>query len=70
LEALSCLHLIKPEPLCSAITNIKRRQQSLLGRVNSEVGMPSETAAYWSSIQGKPTGGASRDYDRSSSSLS
>jgi len=50
--------------------NIKRRQQSLLGRVNSEVGMPSETAAYWSSIQGKPTGGASRDYDRSSSSLS
>jgi len=50
--------------------NIKRRQQSLLGRVNSEVVMPSETAAYWSSIQGKPTGGASRDYDRSSSSLS
>jgi hypothetical protein len=50
--------------------NIKRRQQSLLGRVNSEVGMPAETAAYWSTIQGKPTGGARRDYDRSGSALS
>lgn len=50
--------------------NIKRRQQSLLGRVNSEVGMPAESAAYWSTIQGKPTAGASRDYDRSGSALS
>ncbi|MEM9119832.1 MAG: hypothetical protein AAGD09_18400 [Cyanobacteria bacterium P01_F01_bin.56] len=49
--------------------NIKQRQQSLLGRVNSEIGMPIE-AAYWSTIQGKPTGGARRDYDRSNSALS
>ncbi len=50
--------------------NVKRRQQSMLGRVNSEVGMPAETADYWSTIQGKPSSGARTTYDRSSSALS
>lgn len=49
---------------------IKRRQQSMLGRVNEEVGMPAETVSYWSHIQGKPNAGAQRSYDRSQSALS
>ncbi|MEM1309281.1 MAG: hypothetical protein AAF722_16655 [Cyanobacteria bacterium P01_C01_bin.70] len=49
---------------------IKRRQQSLLSRANSEVGMPAESADYWGTIQGKPTARARQDYDRSGSALS
>lgn len=50
--------------------NVKRRQQSMLGRVNSEVGMPAEAADYWSHIQGKPSASARLNYDRSNSALS
>jgi hypothetical protein len=50
--------------------NIKRRQQSMLGRVNSEVGMPAEAADYWNTIQGKPSSSARTAYDRSGSTLS
>ncbi|HEY9888819.1 MAG TPA: hypothetical protein V6D02_10490 [Candidatus Obscuribacterales bacterium] len=50
--------------------NIKRRQQSMLGRVNTEVGMPGEAADYWSTIQGKPSASAQGSYDRSHSALS
>lgn len=50
--------------------NIKRRQQSMLGRVNDEVGMPAEAAEYWSTIQGKPSANARASYDRSHSALS
>jgi len=50
--------------------NIKRRQQAMLGRVNSEVGMPAESASHWSHIQGKPSAGAQNSYDRSRSALS
>ncbi|MGF1458136.1 MAG: hypothetical protein ACFBSG_03840 [Leptolyngbyaceae cyanobacterium] len=49
---------------------IKLRQLSLLGRANSEFGMPAETAGYWSTIQGKPSSRARNDYDRSGSALS
>ncbi|NER85282.1 MAG: hypothetical protein F6K42_38450 [Leptolyngbya sp. SIO1D8] len=49
---------------------IKQRQQSMLGRVNSEVGMPAEAASHWTHIQGKPNAGAQRSYDRSRSALS
>ncbi|MEM9003189.1 MAG: hypothetical protein AAGE59_06635 [Cyanobacteria bacterium P01_F01_bin.86] len=49
---------------------IKHRQQSMLGRVNSEVGMPAEAASHWSHIQGKPSASASSSYDRSGSALS
>lgn len=49
---------------------IKRRQQSMLGRVNSEVGMPAEDVSYWSHVQGKPSATAQRSYDRSPSALS
>ncbi|MBE7383637.1 MAG: hypothetical protein F6J95_019735 [Leptolyngbya sp. SIO1E4] len=49
---------------------IKQRQQSMLGRVNSEVGMPAEAASHWSHIQGKPSARAQRSYDRSQSALS
>jgi hypothetical protein len=49
---------------------IKRRQQSMLGRVNSEVGMPAEAAEHWTHIQGKPSASAQNSYDRSRSALS
>ncbi|MEO0537981.1 MAG: hypothetical protein AAF215_29495 [Cyanobacteria bacterium P01_A01_bin.123] len=49
---------------------IKQRQQAMLSRTNTEIGMPSEVAEYWSHIQGKPTASASRSYDRSGSALS
>ena len=49
---------------------IKRRQQSMLGRVNSELGMPSEAASHWNHIQGKPTATARSSYDRSGSAPS
>lgn len=49
---------------------IKRRQQALLSRINTEVGMPAEAADYWAPIQGKPSASAQSSYDRSSASLS
>jgi hypothetical protein len=49
---------------------IKHRQQSMLGRANAELGMPSEAAEHWTHIQGKPSAGAQQSYDRSRASLS
>jgi hypothetical protein len=49
---------------------IKRRQQSMLGRASSELGMPAEAASHWTHIQGKPSSHARMDYDRSRSALS
>lgn len=48
---------------------VKNRQQSMLSRANSEVGMPGDVE-YWSTIQGKPSADASRSYDRSGSTMS
>lgn len=48
---------------------VKNRQQSMLSRTNSEIGMPGDIE-HWSHIQGKPSADASRSYDRSGSSLS
>ena len=47
---------------------IKNRQQSMLGRCASEIGVEVETD-YWTKIQGKPQS-FSRSYDRSGASLS
>jgi hypothetical protein len=49
---------------------IKNRQQSMLSRSASEIGMPAEAAEHWSHVQGKPSASASQDYRRSRSSLS
>ncbi len=49
---------------------VKQRQQSMLGRVNNEVGMPAEAAEYWNPVQGKPSAQARGSYDRSRSALS
>lgn len=49
---------------------IKQRQQSMLGRANSEVGMPAEAVSHWSHIQGKPSATAQSSYSRSGSALS
>lgn len=49
---------------------IKRRQQSMLGRLNHEVGMPAEAPTYWSHVQGKPSASARSSYDRSQAALS
>lgn len=49
---------------------IKRRQQSMLGRVAAEVGLDAEASRYWSHIQGKVNPGFRSTYDRSSAALS
>ncbi|HEY9645827.1 MAG TPA: hypothetical protein V6C88_05625 [Chroococcidiopsis sp.] len=48
---------------------VKQRQQSMLGRVAAEVGLPDEAMQHWSHIQGKPLPGVA-DYDRSHASFS
>lgn len=50
--------------------SIKNRQQSMLGRVAAEVGMPPEASEYWNHIQGKPHPSFRASYDRSHVSLS
>ncbi len=49
---------------------VKQRQQSLLGRSASEVGMDVDAAQYWTHIQGKPTSASSMTYDRSHVTMS
>jgi hypothetical protein len=49
---------------------IKNRQQSLLARSATEVGMDIDAAHYWSTIQGKPTAESGLSYDRSSVAMS
>jgi hypothetical protein len=49
---------------------IKNRQQSMLNRISTEVGIPTETASSGSYIQGKPNPSAAESYDRSYASLS
>jgi hypothetical protein len=50
--------------------SIKNRQQSMLGRVAAEVGMPPEASEYWNHIQGQPHPSFRSSYDRSHASLS
>ena len=47
---------------------IKNRQQSMLNRTATEVGV--EADEYWSSIQGKPYPSFRNTYDRSHASIS
>ncbi len=49
---------------------IKRRQQSMLGRIASEVGLQEGASQYWSHIQGKVHPGFRASYDRSHAALS
>ncbi len=49
---------------------IKNRQQSMLGRSASEIGMDINGSEYWSPIQGKPRSSFRVSYDRSHASLS
>jgi hypothetical protein len=49
---------------------IKNRQQSMLQRVGSEVGLPGEVSQYWNPTQGKLEPSFRADYDRSSASMS
>lgn len=49
---------------------VKNRQQSMLGRTASEIGMDIDGSEYWSSIQGKPHSSFRVSYDRSNASLS
>jgi hypothetical protein len=48
---------------------VKNRQQSMLERAASEIGVEVDSE-YWSNIQGKPYPGLSASYDRSHASLS
>ncbi|TVQ44476.1 MAG: hypothetical protein EA365_10170 [Gloeocapsa sp. DLM2.Bin57] len=50
--------------------NIKNRQQSMLNRAASEIGLDLEGNDYWSNIQGKPNSSFRQSYDRSHASLS
>ena len=49
---------------------VKRRQQSMLGRLASEVGLPASAANYWGHIQGKVNPSFWATYDRSHATLS
>lgn len=49
---------------------IQRREQSMLGRVASEVGLGEEAAHYWRPIQGKISADARQSYDRSAAAMS
>lgn len=48
---------------------VKNRQQSMLGRLNAEVGIPGDVE-YFGTLQGKPSADARLSYDRSSASMS
>ena len=48
---------------------IKNRQQSMLSRAASEIGVDVDNQ-YWSNIQGKPNSSFRKTYDRSNVSLS
>jgi hypothetical protein len=50
--------------------NVKNRQQSMLNRAASEIGLDVEDEGYWSNIQGKPNPSFRKSYDRSNASLS
>jgi hypothetical protein len=49
---------------------IQRREQSMLGRTASEVGLSEEAAQYWRPIQGKISADARQSYDRSAAAMS
>lgn len=49
---------------------IRNRQQSMLGRAASEIGLDIEGTDYSGTIQGKPSSSAQMSYDRSGASLS
>ncbi len=49
---------------------IKNREQCMLSRVATEIGMPAETAHFWNHIQGKPQAVAQMSYDRSHATMS
>lgn len=49
---------------------IKNRQQSMLGRTATEIGMDINGSEYWNPVQGKPNASARISYDRSRASLS
>ncbi|QZZ22625.1 hypothetical protein J5X98_09825 [Leptothermofonsia sichuanensis E412] len=49
---------------------IKNREQCMLSRAASEIGMPAETAHFWNHIQGKPHPTHAANYDRTSVGLS
>ncbi|MEO1373289.1 MAG: hypothetical protein AAFW70_02990 [Cyanobacteria bacterium J06635_10] len=49
---------------------IKNRQQSMLGRAGSELGLPLDSSRYWNPIQGKINPSAWMSYDRSNATMS
>ena len=49
---------------------VKNRQQSMLGRSATEVGLPAEAANHWNHIQGKPHSTFAKNYDRSGATMS
>lgn len=49
---------------------IKNRQQSMLGRTASEIGMDIKGSEHWTTIQGKPLFNALKTYDRSHAAAS
>ncbi len=49
---------------------VKNRQQSMLSRSAAEVGLSSDSANYWTHIQGKPQPSFRSSYDRSHAAIS
>jgi hypothetical protein len=50
--------------------SVRNRQESMLGRTASEIGLDINPLDYRSSVQGKPSSSARRTYDRSGAALS
>lgn len=51
-------------------SNVKRRQQTMLGRLAAEVGLPETASRYWNHIQGKVHPSFWATYDRSRATMS
>ena len=49
---------------------IRNRQQSMLGRVASEIGLDVNNTEYYNNLKSAPLSSFARNYDRSNSSLS
>jgi len=50
--------------------SVKRRQQSMLGRLAAEIGLPADASQYWNHIQGKVHPSFWATYDRSRAAAS
>lgn len=49
---------------------VKRREQSMLGRAATDVGLPTESAEFWNQVQRQPHSHLTDSYDSNQSAMS